>query len=85
MKKLLGAATAATILFASGMAFGAEATGQIQAVDAEAQEIRLDNGMIFSLGEGVSIDGLKAGDEVKITYEEQEGEKVVIRVTRPES
>lgn len=50
-----------------------EATGTIESVDSATGSIRLDTGEQFRAGEGVSLDGLKEGQEVTVMYEETDG------------
>lgn len=83
MKKLLGSIAAAAVLLVSGIALGDEATARIQTLNAEEAQLSLDNGMTFSLGEGVSVEGLQTGDEVHVTYEDQDGQKIIMKIEKP--
>ena len=73
MKKLLGAVSAAALLTAGGAALAEEATGTIESFDREAMTLTLDTGETFTFAEGVSVEGLEAGDEVTVAYEEENG------------
>jgi hypothetical protein len=72
MRKLLGVfATigvlgAATFAFADGPA--ATATGKVKSVDMMRHTITLEDGSTHKLARGVSIDGVKVGERVTLTY-----------------
>ncbi|MFK5980908.1 MAG: DUF1344 domain-containing protein [Rhizobiaceae bacterium] len=51
-----------------GAAFAGEIEGKVQSVDAT--RIVLENGTELAIGEGVSVDGVKTGAEVKIVYDD---------------
>ncbi|PCI04310.1 MAG: hypothetical protein COB78_08295 [Hyphomicrobiales bacterium] len=51
-----------------GAAFAGEVEGKVQSVDAT--KIVLENGTALAIGEGVSVDGVQAGAEVKIVYDD---------------
>jgi Cu/Ag efflux protein CusF len=74
MKKLIGAVSALALMSAAGMALANEATGKIQSVDEEQMTLILDSGETFTFAEGLSIEGLEEGTEVKVAYEEQDGQ-----------
>ena len=55
-----------------------EMQGKIESMDTEQGVIVLDNGEALWLAEGVSIESLYPGTEVKVTFEEREdGEKYI--------
>jgi len=74
MNKIVGAVAAIAILVAAGTAAAADANGKISKVDSKS--ITLSNGMNFTLSKGLSAKDLKAGDEVKVTYEQKGGQRV---------
>lgn len=75
MKKLLGAVSALALAAGAGTALAVEeATGMIESLDEEQMTLMLDTGQTFSLSEDVAIEGLEAGDEVTVAYEEENGE-----------
>jgi Cu/Ag efflux protein CusF len=74
MKKLIGAVSALALMSAAGMALANEATGRIQSVDEEQMTLVHDSGETFTFAEGLSIEGLEEGTEVKVAYEEQDGQ-----------
>ena len=59
-----------------GAAFAGEIEGKVQSVDAT--KIVLENGTELAIGEGVSVDGVQAGAEVKIVYDD--GTKMVTEI-----
>jgi hypothetical protein len=73
MKRLFGAVSALALLTVGGAALAEEATGTIESLDHEAMTLTLDTGESFTLAEGVSIEGLEAGAEVTVAYEEEDG------------
>ena len=48
-----------------------EVDGTIEAVDRERAEIRLSDGLVYMLPEGFNFDGVKAGMDVVLIYDEQ--------------
>jgi Protein of unknown function (DUF1344) len=79
MRRMLVTVLLVLIGFAGG-AWAAELEGKLQSVDADARTIVLDNGTTLSVAEGVSIDGLKEGTDVKVSYEERDGKNVATSV-----
>ena len=80
MKNLLGVATAVAFLTLSGGAFAEEASGMIKSMNPETRTVVLDDGNTYTVAEGVVIENLKPGSEVKVSYEEMEGKKVIKEV-----
>ena len=81
MKKFLGVATAIGFMALSAGAFAAEeASGMIKALNPETRTIVLDDGNTYTVAEGVVIENLKPGSEVKVSYEEMDGKKVIKEV-----
>ena len=75
MKKLMLAASAATLLAASSLAaYAAEVTGAITAVDPATLSVTLDDGKTYALPSGFDAASLQAGQKVKITYENDAGQ-----------
>jgi Cu/Ag efflux protein CusF len=79
MKKLIAPIAALAFMFSAGIATADEAAGKITAVDA--QTLVLEDGTTFTIGEGVSTEGLQPGTEVTVSYEEKDGQMVVTDVT----
>ncbi len=61
-------------------AWAAEMEGKIQAVDTSDRTLVLDNGMRVTVADGVAIEGLREGNEVKVTFEERDGKNVATLV-----
>ena len=80
MNKLLGSIAAFAFALAVSAATAEDTTGKITAMDGDANKITLDNGMTFTIGEGVEIKDLKEGDEVSVTYEEEGEERTATDV-----
>jgi Cu/Ag efflux protein CusF len=68
MKKVFVSIAALAALTAS--AFAGEVTGQVQSVDAATRTITLADGTTYTAAEGVSLEGLAAGDNVTVTFED---------------
>ena len=78
MKKLVAPLAALAFAFSMSIAQADEAAGKISAVDS--QTLVLEDGTTFTIGEGVSTEGLELGTEVTVSYEEQDGQKVATEV-----
>ena len=75
------AAIAFVLSIATAHAFEAasdETAGRIAAVDELT--LILEDGTIFTISEGVSIEGLRPGTEVTVSFEEQDGQIVATQV-----
>lgn len=79
MNKFIAPIAALAFVFSAGIASADEAAGKITAVDS--QTLVLEDGTTFTIGEGVSTEGLEPGTEVTVSYEEQDGQMVVTDVT----
>jgi hypothetical protein len=75
MRTLIAALTAT--LIASGVAFAAEAEGQITAIDKENSVITLDNGKSYKLPGEFDVDSLKEGMEILLAYDTVGGENLI--------
>jgi len=80
MKKILGVALALVFVVAVGGAWAGDIDGKITSVDTSARTIQLDYNTEISVAEGISMDNLKEGANVKASYEERAGKKVVTKV-----
>ena len=78
MKKLVGSLAALAILTAASAVSAADATGKIAKLSSKS--ITLANGMSFTMAKGASVKGLKAGDEVKVTYQQSGGQRVATKI-----
>ena len=70
---------AAFLLALAGAAWGAEAQGKIKAVDPAGRIITLEDGTQLTIPATVRLErtALMPGADVKASYEEKNGEKVV--------
>ncbi|MBX3576023.1 MAG: DUF1344 domain-containing protein [Rhizobiaceae bacterium] len=75
MRTLFGA-VAAAVMFA-GVAFAAEAEGQIQSIDHENLTITLDNGKIYKLPGEFDVDAIKEGMEILLAYDVVGGQNLI--------
>lgn len=80
MKKIFGTFAAIALFATPGLAAEEELTGTIATVDQEAQSFTLDTGETLTAGPGIFIDELQPGDEVRVTYEIQNGDWVASQV-----
>jgi hypothetical protein len=76
MKSFIGALSAVALLASVGVAAAEEASGTLENIDEQMRTITLDDGTTYRLEEGVAIEGLFPGEEVTVSYEEQDGEFV---------
>ena len=81
MRKLSTSLAALTFLFSIGAANADEITAKITDINTDSKKITLDNGQIFSVDEDVKIEDLKEGAEVKVTYDEKDGQKTATEVS----
>ena len=79
MNKLIAPFAAAAFVLSAATAFADEAAGKIAAVDSST--LILEDGTTYTIGEGVSVDGLEPGTEVTVSYEEKDGQMVIMEVT----
>ena len=76
MRRTLGIALALLLGLAVTCAWAEEITGKIQSVDQIERVFVLDDGSKIWVAEGVSMDALKEGKSVTVSYEERDGKKV---------
>lgn len=80
MRKLLGIALMVMLVLSAAGAWAAEIEGKIQSVDTSGRMIVLDNGTTLSVAEGVPMEALREGTDVKVSYEERDGRNVATHV-----
>ena len=80
MAKWLCAVVTVLLMFSVVGAWAAEMEGKIQTVDTSDRTLVLDNGMRVTVADGVAIEDLREGNEVKVTFEERDGKNVAILV-----
>ena len=79
MRKLLAAASIAAFLALSATAMAEEMTGTVAGMDDT--RILLNDGSLFILGEGVSLEGLEVGSLIVVVFEEtNSGQKVATEI-----
>jgi hypothetical protein len=61
-------------------AFAAETEGKVQSVNGADRSVTLDNGTTIWLSEGVGLDAVTEGAQVKVVYEEKDGKAVATSV-----
>jgi hypothetical protein len=61
-------------------AWADESTGKVQKVDRDQRMIVLEDGTELWVAEGVSLDSVSEGKEVKVMFEEKDGKKVATQV-----
>ena len=83
MRMLFGPVAVASILVWPYLASADEMQGKIESVNKEQGMIVLENGEALWLAEGVSIESLYPGTEVKVTFEEREDGEKYIGVIEP--
>ena len=72
--------TALLVVLATPLAWGGDMEGRVLSIDTSERTLTLDNGTKVWLSDGVSMDGVREGTEVKVSYEEQEGKPVATSV-----
>jgi hypothetical protein len=63
----------AVVTVAPLTASAADMEGRVQSVDATERTVVLDNGAKVWFSEGVALDAVTAGADVKVSYEEKDG------------
>ena len=81
MNKLVAPFAALAFAFSIAVAHADEAAGKVAAVDPSSSSLILEDGTTFIIAEGVSMEGLEPGTTVNVSYEEQDGQKVINSVT----
>jgi Cu/Ag efflux protein CusF len=67
MKKIIAAVVVLPFLAVSGNAIAEEIQGKIK--EMNSWSITLTDGNFYSVGNSTALEGLKPGDEVKVTFE----------------
>lgn len=81
MRKLVLPLVSAILLASASVAFAASANGTIKNIDQSNMTLTLDNGQTFSLSSSVDVSKLKEGQQVNVTYSEQNGKMTASDVT----
>jgi Cu/Ag efflux protein CusF len=80
MRKVSALTAALLLVVGLAGAWAGEIEGKITAVDTDARMIQLDYNTDIAVAEGVPMDRLKEGANVKASYEERGGKKIATRV-----
>lgn len=80
MKRLVGAICALAMLGIASVASAAESSGKIEAVEPASRTVQLDDGNTYVVHPALPLEGLDAGKEVKVTFVEQDGQKIITGV-----
>jgi Cu/Ag efflux protein CusF len=78
MNKLVAPFAALAFVFSGAIAHADETAGKVAAVDSST--LILEDGTTFTIGEGMSMEGLEPGTEVTVSYEEQDGQLIATEV-----
>jgi hypothetical protein len=70
----------AVVLAFAPIAGAGEIEGKVQSLDASERAFTLDNGTKIWVAEGMSMDKLKEGAQVKASYEERDGKNVATSI-----
>jgi hypothetical protein len=60
----------------------AELEGKVHTVDTVERTVTLDNGTKVWVGEGIAIEDLREGAEVRVSYEERDGKNIATSVEK---
>ena len=84
MNKFLAGLCALAFALTLGMANAEDTKGVIEQISPDNSWFTLNDGTKFTLAEGAEMEGLKPGDEVTVSYEMKDGEKVATEVSKDE-
>ncbi|PWU25040.1 MAG: hypothetical protein C5B48_03285 [Candidatus Rokuibacteriota bacterium] len=76
MRTVLGLTLALLLGLGVTFAWAADISGKVQSIDTTERAFVLDNGSKLWVAEGVSMDSLKEGANVKASYEERDGKMI---------
>jgi Cu/Ag efflux protein CusF len=82
MRTILATFAAMAILGGATVAFAAEASGTIKALDMSKHSVTLNNGSTYDVAKDVKLDGLKIGEKVMLTYS-QSGKTMDVTSIKP--
>ena len=84
MKKILAGLGALAFALTLGIASAEDAKGIIDQISPDHKWLTLKDGTKFTLTEDVDMEGIKAGEEVIVSYEMKDGQKVATEVAKEE-
>jgi hypothetical protein len=70
----------ALVVAVSGAAWAADVQGKIKSVDTGEKSFMLEDGTKVWVGDGVAMDKLKEGADVKASYDEKDGKNIATSV-----
>jgi uncharacterized protein DUF1344 len=80
MFRYLMTVVALTLVFVAATAWAVEIEGRVQSIDVAERSLILDNGTKIWLADTVAVDGVQAGAEVTVSYEDKDGKPVATSV-----
>lgn len=80
MNKLIAPFAALAFVLSIAVAQADEVAGKVALVEPNAGTITLEDGTTYTIGEGVSMEGLEPGTEVTVSFEEMDGQLVATEV-----
>lgn len=81
MRRFFVPAVAAALIASTSLAFAAQtAKGTVESFDAKSRILTLDTGSVYHMKKGFKNPGLKAGEQVVVTYDMKNGENMATGV-----
>ena len=80
MRKMAGVAALVGLLLAGGGAWAGDLEGKVQTIVIAERMVVLEDGKQVWIAEGLSMEELKEGAQVKVVYEERDGKLVATSV-----
>ena len=80
MTRVLGALSAIAFLCSVGAAYADEMAGTVQSWEEDTRTIVLEDGTSFAVSEAVSMEGIEPGDEVLVSFEEQDDQMTATEI-----
>jgi hypothetical protein len=82
MRKVAAFALAGTMVMGSSFAWAwSDVSGTIDKINTKTHAVVLDNGQTYMLEKSVKMGGLKKGEKVTLSWEDQKGKNIVNKVT----
>jgi len=78
MKKIVAIAFASAAMLST--AFAGEIEGVVKAFDAAASTVELESGEVYTIAEGVEVEGIEAGKTVMIMFNDGTTEATEIAI-----
>jgi Cu/Ag efflux protein CusF len=84
MRRIVTPIAAATLFAGISIAYAADATGMIKAIDMSKDMVTLDNGSIYTAPSSMNLSAFKVGEKVTVTYSAANG-KMAASAIKPAS